>query len=241
MASSIAINQTQILAYIDIPILSNDLRLIILDYMHSRYISKIDINHQTYWLRLGLHLENKPNASPTDLDKNTLSFQIVLYNDMCNKMLSSFGTYCEEKAVYEYNSLKNNMPSDLDHVVFGGSIPPDEILFWCLYAFCPEDESTTMFRIRKHRHDDHFLLRAYVFGGTADGLKGGTEYLWKSWPHIKKHYDLKEATSHLICSHKLALSYGYKWKSNLDEYMNYSEIIRELFDGEKHDFYMTWL
>lgn len=126
---------TKILHLIDIPNFSDDVRLVVLDYLHFRETSDVINNNISYRLRLSLGLQ-----------EDNLCFQITLYNSTFNRIVSSFGIYCEEKAREEYGKLKENISSQAVFSCEDSAISETCGFSTChrLYVFCPKDNSTIM-------------------------------------------------------------------------------------------------
>lgn len=238
MASSIALNQAQILSLIDIPKFSDDLRLLILEYMHARRVTKFIWHDKIYWLRLTPYLED-----------NKLSLQIVAHNDKTNILLSTFGTYCDEKAIHEYNTLRDDMPSPIpleswDRALFR-CVPKDDgiihsrYVFYIRYVFCPDDGCTIMFllKIRPARNIEFSTYHTNTNITVIDDVKKchETTHRWISGTHRCEYYSKIQAVEEFLQFHNLALSYGKNWYINrtLNESRRH-EIITETFNGNEH-------
>lgn len=136
MASAIALNLRRILSHFDIPKFSDDLRLIILDYMYYRHTHKMTRNESNCWFRVGPHLIN-----------DQLCLQIMFYTDTESHIVSSFGLYCENLAIVYYNNisrifhLSDTNPLDW-HNLISQVMARSYYVFYAVYAFCHNDQST---------------------------------------------------------------------------------------------------
>jgi hypothetical protein len=222
MASFIDTIQTKIINLLDIPQFSNDLRLVILDYMHPRRVKKLEVNNKTHWLRLGPHLEN-----------NKLSLQIIIYDDSVTHRLSSFGLYCDQKAIHEFNNVSLTSPDkqteiDLDKILFSGSMTHQTTQYHCRYVVCPISQSTIMFLIKHYVGWSGVELREYYIESD--------KYEWKSWHFEKDYSDFEHARTRLLFLYQLALTYGKDWYKHYYEprTLCHPEIIEESFEGNTH-------
>lgn len=209
--------QKQILESIDIPQFSSDLRLVILDFLYVREITPLICRDISYYLRIG----------PTLID-DQIFYQISVYNDTFYRDVSSFGLYCEEKAMQQYNSLKKIIHSDmtqndLNTVMFADKGEDTNIYF--LFAFCPYDESTVMIHVTKAR-PSYCALRIYVT--TKEDVKRTliTNCLRANqyWKSVVSHvtFGLEEDLRKLIFSYQEeALIHGKNWPKYIDRGMRY--------------------
>lgn len=180
-------SQLVILEIIDIPSFSNDVRLIILDYMYFREVTQITHNKILYYLRLGLGLQ-----------ENELCFQITVYNEVSSNILSSFGVHCEEKAIQEYNTLKyniNNIPGlEWDsHQLFEWSedvrinnckeTRAGSDIYYHFYKFRAKEQCTVMIELSEIKDRSCYILKIYYIGtndiySTRIGDRIKTNYDW---------------------------------------------------------------
>lgn len=145
--------RTQILSFIEIPTFSDDIRGIVLDYMHSNCSADIVIGAITYKLSLRPGLED-----------NKLCLQVVVHGSTYSRVMSSFGPECEEKAIQEYTNRKNNTGYTSYYVndLIFNELPSEKTSYGRLYAFCPEDLSTIMIEIvPRNAHPWGWVLRLY--------------------------------------------------------------------------------
>lgn len=221
MVSIISINQKRLLEIIDISTFSNDVRGIILQYMHENLISKITLNVLPYSLHLGPHIVN-----------NHLCIQITAYDDTYHHMLSSFGIDCEAKAVMEYNTLKDKLlnhhytkhlgyaaltfsanPTSWEKVIFGEMLSDGYSYYYHLYAFCPNSQSTIRFRILQHTHNP-FNIGFWAYTYDHDTSGAGKEYSEFDWSNTEGQMEFElfeDARAQMKICHELASIYGTQW------------------------------
>lgn len=245
MASS----QKEILAFIDIPKFSNDLRLLILDYMYIRAVTKLkdDLGH--YYLHLN-----------TGLIDNKLCLQITVSNDTLNYVISTFGTYCEEKAIREYDCLKMCI-SNISITHWGQVFIDESSSFWpksaryyryssCptgsdrsdtviyrRYAFCPADGSTTMIQLRVNDSDwnNYWRIRLYFIKDVEISRDDKHVRIDLNWKALLVHVPIvfpgdEERKQETINYQNLAVQHGqrvnnYKNLRLRPTYENFSESI----------------
>lgn len=206
MATFVASSQSKLLQLINIPKFSDDVRLVILDYLHYRRVVPISINDKPYWLRLGPVMED-----------NKLFLQITAYDDNISHVLSSFGTYCEKKAIKEFDILqasisKQNSPLDWDRVFINERI---ELSFseicqsCCRFTYCPHDQSTIM--IEMLDYGDNFVIS--IFFTNEKNIESFDKhnmekYYWNTNYNKFKYTDIEEAQTNFIIQYRLANIYG---------------------------------
>lgn len=207
MTSSIASIQTQILELIHIPSFSDDVRLIILDYVHFRNVTKFKEGGVYYYFRLGVSLED---------DK--LCLQISIYKNNFYRMISSFGIQCEEKAIQEYNTLLCSIPnfqSIYDNKVFICAAD-DDYVYYRRYAFCPSDESTIMIRLHAHRRELSVVNVTLYFMETIEtqhyGCSIHTNIVWTAYGRHNRYYfeNMEHLQPHMLVYQQLAIKHGKK-------------------------------
>lgn len=219
--------ESQILDFIDIPRFSNDLRSVVLRYMYHRHITMI--NTTGTFLCLDVHLENKE-----------LSLRITINDNKFSRVLSSFGTYCDEKAINEYNKIKkhilNNTSSVVnwktdrvlftDYVEFNGNeyvfhsiddIERSSATFHCLYAFCPDVKSTVWVQIHHIKGLDNAIELSYHYTDSTSVFETtqgpGIRYEWKSNNSTCNwaYRDIEETIVQMLTFYQLILLHGSKW------------------------------
>lgn len=215
-------SQTKILSFINISCFSDDLRLIILDYIYFRCVTKIP-DFPEYYFRLNIVLEN---------DKPQM--QITVSNNTCCYVVSSFGLYCQEKAFIEYNRLINDISSiDFDQIFINVNKEVDHNIY-CRYAYCPTDGSTIMIRMKFERGDSE--LRLY-FMDTHKTIRIGdclqTSITWKSHVEIIPYYvgQSEKLKKKIVPYQLLASQHGKQWKNyaTTQMYKSREEILSESF------------
>jgi hypothetical protein len=220
MVSTIESTQTRILSLIDIPQFSDDLRLVILDYMHPRYTVRVTLGGLLYWIRLGPSLKD-----------NQLFLEIVAYNFGFSFILSTFGTYCQEKAINEYNYLINNIskisPFNWNQVFMTVYQQYDHLISYSLYAFCPDDQSTILFQIQQQKNERQNFppCRLCFYQQKED-----TKHFWRSTNYALDSFAFDVANRDMRRCHQLTLIYGSGWKSYYEKRTNIFFPQIELFD-----------
>lgn len=237
MATAISLNQKQLLSQVDIPKFSDDLRGIILNYMHFQETIKTTKDGKCCWLRLGPYLEN-----------NHIHLQLDAYDETVTHSLSSFREDCEAKAIHEYNKLKNNLHDvihlEWDRVFFRDTIASSLGTFYSRYVFCPSDQCTILFQIKQHSFIlTDFQLRTYyntesfpIFDNVENRI--GTKYCWQSDCYMQIVDDFKRVAKRVAHCSQLARKYGSKWHLYDDTFKNYRHRIKieETFTEKEHTY-----
>lgn len=207
-------SQTRILSFINIHCFSDDIRLLILDYLYFRGITKLSNEYANYYLRLGVGLES---------DK--LCMQMTVYDHTSSYVLSSFGINLEGKAIKEYNFLKEYIPTlrlmNWDQV-FMNSIGKIPGFHHRRYAFCPKDESTIMIQLKIiagyfieiHLYSIHKIETKRIAKCIRTHITWKSEFVHHS-PFSEKSEEHKKQ---IINYQKLVSEHGNNWK-NYDKSM----------------------
>jgi hypothetical protein len=232
--------QKAILQYIDISTFSDDLRLLILDYMHPRIISLLTCEGMNYSFRLSPYLENK---------QLSLCIIICCHHLGISRIISSFGIYCEEKAIHEYNTFNTKITRISPHEIFlkpidfvaEGDFPDGSLLYKSLYAFCKDDKSTVMFQVQKRKYLTTYKLKYYT---TTDNITMfdavnncyGVRYHWKAGSGSYEYYRFEDAIEKMVEFYQLVMTWGSKWHERADEpkFWPPPEIVHETFCTDKH-------
>lgn len=237
--TDILATQAKILSFIDISQFTDDLRLVIFDYMYPRRVNYITQDEKSYCYRLGPHLQD-----------NQLFLEIIAYTKNFSRVLSTFGTYCEQKAIHEYESLRKdisnnisfNISFDWETCFFTRRVFGNNMVFHHLYAFCLDNQSTIMFQIDAQPQIGfgtrfiHYSLRnsTTVWDEIKNCVK--TEYYWSSGRGSRQYGSIADAMSDTIAFHKNALKNG----SELNErdvaslYYLQPQFIVELLTEKEH-------
>lgn len=207
-------SETKILQFIDIPKFSNDLRLVILDYMYFRDVTKISNNNIPYWLRLGLHLED-----------DHLFFRITCHHPGFNRVLSSFGIYCEEKAIVEYNNLKNNICEKICFHWENIFTSCDDSDYQRLYTYCFTNQSTIVIEAQEKtirymggRQAKLYDLRLCTIADAVFTQRDGdflkTSYRWNYREGYIQHNSLESVRRNMRLYQQNAILHGVEWAEN---------------------------
>jgi hypothetical protein len=225
MASVVSINQKQILAFIDIPTFSDDVRGIILDYMHTKLISKVTLNGLPYFLLLGPYLVN-----------NQLCLQIAAYDDTSYHMLSSFSFGCEPRAIKEYNTLKNDLvlnvfsfhtqcyatmkfltsPRTWEKFIFGEMREHSYLGYFNLFVFNPDNQSTIRFRISEYQPND-FGMYNYRSDSDSECIEY-TDFRWSGSTGPMRFRTFEDAYNQAKNCCKLVSIHGTRWHAYLSDW-----------------------
>lgn len=231
--TSILTTQAKILAFIDISQFTDDLRLVIFDYMYARRVTYIAYDGGSYCLRLGPCIEN-----------GHCFLQINTHTENFDRVLSTFGTYCEQKAIYEYDIIRNDIISNISFdwmtcLFTKKDIEKHEIIY-NLYAFCQDNQSTIMFQVEQNTVFGIMLKHYYVtecvtvFDEMSKCVT--TEYYWQSGQGARHYTHIKETLEHMIAFYKNALKNGSKLNEHEVTPLYYiqPQFIKEIFNERVH-------
>lgn len=198
MASSIATNQTQILSLINIPIFSDDLRLMISDYVYFRDGTQITQKGETCWIRLGPHLVD---------DK--ICLQILFYTKTESHVVASFGVYCVKEAISYYNDYVKTIKitkllKSLNWLDVINRMMKEQ--YYIFYAFCPTDLSTIRISVPTENYQD--ISRVEFISSTETSTYEDSTMWLTIYSTDCEHKNAKNIIEYLDIYYKMASRHG---------------------------------